>query len=186
MPLVPIMPTSGANRCMLPPRPCEQPVARPNSSANNWRGGTPLGQGVAVAAVRAEDDVVLAADVHRRRPRSPPGRRRCGRRRGSARADATGPVALRSGGSAPSIDKGTRAGLCSSRREDSVGMMQFACRQTDWHGGSISRDCRNSFRLEGQYDRDADPEEEDAATERAGLLAASLGRSSRRQELRFT
>ena len=26
MPLVPIMPVSGAKRCMLPPRPCEQPV----------------------------------------------------------------------------------------------------------------------------------------------------------------
>ena len=42
MPLVPIRPTSGANRCMLPPRPCEQPVARPNSSAKSCRGGTPL------------------------------------------------------------------------------------------------------------------------------------------------
>ena len=27
---------------MLPPRPCEQPVARPNSSAISSRGGTPL------------------------------------------------------------------------------------------------------------------------------------------------
>ena len=58
MPLVPIMPTSGANRCMLPPRPCEQPVARPNSSAINCAGRDALGQGVAVAAVGAEDDVV--------------------------------------------------------------------------------------------------------------------------------
>ena len=42
MPLVPIMPISGENRCMLPPRPCEQPVARPNSSAISSRGGIPL------------------------------------------------------------------------------------------------------------------------------------------------
>ncbi len=37
-----IMPTSGEKRCMLPPRPCEQPVALPKSSAKTWRGGTPL------------------------------------------------------------------------------------------------------------------------------------------------
>ena len=42
MPLVPIMPISGANRCMLPPRPREQPVARPNSSAISSHGGSPL------------------------------------------------------------------------------------------------------------------------------------------------
>ena len=58
MPLVPIMPTSGANRCMLPPRPCEQPLARPYSSAISWQRRHALGQRVAVAAVRAEDDVV--------------------------------------------------------------------------------------------------------------------------------
>ena len=42
IPLVPIMPTSGENRCMLPPRPCEQPLARPNSSAISASGATPL------------------------------------------------------------------------------------------------------------------------------------------------
>ena len=42
MPLVPIMPTSGAKRCMLPPRPCEQPLSRPKSSATRLRGETPL------------------------------------------------------------------------------------------------------------------------------------------------
>ena len=60
MPLVPIMPTSGANRCMLPPRPREQPVARPNSSAISSTRRHALGQRVAVAAVRAEDHVVRA------------------------------------------------------------------------------------------------------------------------------
>ena len=55
---------------MLPPRPCEQPVARPNSSAISCARRHPLGQGVAVAAMGAEDDVVLAevgADAHRDR-----------------------------------------------------------------------------------------------------------------------
>ena len=42
IPLVPRSPTSGAKRCMLPPRPREQPVARPNSSAISSRGGTPF------------------------------------------------------------------------------------------------------------------------------------------------
>ena len=42
MPLVPIIPNSGAKRCMLPPRPPEQPVARPKSSAISAWGGTPL------------------------------------------------------------------------------------------------------------------------------------------------
>ena len=60
IPLVPIMPVSGANRCMLPPRPCEQPVARPKSSANNCAGRHALGQRVPVPAVGAEDDVVAA------------------------------------------------------------------------------------------------------------------------------
>ena len=42
MPLVPIMPISGEKRCILPPRPREQPVSRPKSSAINSRGGIPL------------------------------------------------------------------------------------------------------------------------------------------------
>ena len=58
IPLVPIRPISGANRCMLPPRPREQPVARPNSSAISCRGLQTLGQGMAVPPVGAEDDVV--------------------------------------------------------------------------------------------------------------------------------
>ena len=58
MPLVPIMPISGANRCMLPPRPREQPVSRPYSSAISCTRLEPLGQRVPVAAVRAEDCVV--------------------------------------------------------------------------------------------------------------------------------
>ena len=56
-----------------------------------------LGEGMAVTAVRAEDDVVCAQDGRRRPRRWPPGRRRCGRRRGSARADASVRAALRSG-----------------------------------------------------------------------------------------
>ena len=43
---------------MLPPRPCEQPVARPKSSANNCRGDTPFAERVPVPAVSTEDDVV--------------------------------------------------------------------------------------------------------------------------------
>src|SRR5579859_5087510 len=35
-------PHLGANRCMLPPRPREQPVARPNNSAMSALGATPL------------------------------------------------------------------------------------------------------------------------------------------------
>ena len=38
MPLVPIMPISGENKCMLPPRPRDNPVSRPNNSAINSRG----------------------------------------------------------------------------------------------------------------------------------------------------
>ena len=60
IPLVPIMPVSGANRCMLPPRPWEQPVARPKSSANSCARRHALGQGMPVPAMRAEDDVVAA------------------------------------------------------------------------------------------------------------------------------
>ena len=48
-----------------------------------------LGQGMAVTAVRAEDHVVRPQMAHRRRRRWLPGRRRCGRRRGSGRAGAT-------------------------------------------------------------------------------------------------
>ncbi len=66
------MPISGENRCMLPPRPCEKPVLRPNSSAISSCGVHPLGQRVAVAAMRAEDDVVVASGEHTRRRRSPP------------------------------------------------------------------------------------------------------------------
>ncbi len=60
MPLVPSMPTSGEKMCMLPPRPCEQPVTRPSSSAISSTWGNALGQGVAVAAVGAEHGVVGA------------------------------------------------------------------------------------------------------------------------------
>ena len=42
MPLVPIIPISGENKCMLPPRPREQPVCRPNNSAISSCGGNPL------------------------------------------------------------------------------------------------------------------------------------------------
>ena len=42
MPLVPIMPISGENRCIEPPRPREHPVARPNSSAISSLGGIPF------------------------------------------------------------------------------------------------------------------------------------------------
>ena len=64
MPLVPIMPISGANRCMLPPRPREQPVARPNSSAIKLGRRHALGQRVPVAAMRAEDRVVAVRGAH--------------------------------------------------------------------------------------------------------------------------
>ena len=70
MPLVPIMPISGANRCMLPPRPREQPPARPNSSANSCSRRHALGQRMAVAAMRAEHHVVgsqMGADAGRDR-----------------------------------------------------------------------------------------------------------------------
>ena len=64
IPLVPIMPTSGAKRCMLPPRPYEQPVSRPISSAARRPRRDALGQRVAVASMRAEDHVV-GAEVRR-------------------------------------------------------------------------------------------------------------------------
>ena len=57
MPLVPIIPTSGRTGACDPPRPCEQPVCRPNSSANKLTRRDPLGQGMTVAAVRAEHHV---------------------------------------------------------------------------------------------------------------------------------
>ena len=43
---------------MLPPRPREQPVARPYSSAISSQRRHALGQRMPVAAVRAEDHVV--------------------------------------------------------------------------------------------------------------------------------
>ena len=60
MPLVPIKPVSGAKRCMLPPRPCEQPVALPKSSAATARGLTPLASACPWPAMRAEHYIVAA------------------------------------------------------------------------------------------------------------------------------
>ena len=97
MPLVPIMPISGENRCMLPPRPREQPVARPNSSAISSRGGMPLASAWPCPRCVLKTDRP-SSDVGTRPPRSPPGRRRCGRLRESGRADDSGPVLLPSAG----------------------------------------------------------------------------------------
>ena len=59
MPLVPIMPTSGENRCMLPPRPREQPVGTTVQLGDQFQRRHALGQSVAVAAVRAENHVLM-------------------------------------------------------------------------------------------------------------------------------
>ena len=69
-----------------------------------------LGQRVPVPAVRAEDDVVAAQVRTNARGDRFLARRRYGRPHGSARAGALAPVALRSAGSGPCSDKGTRAG----------------------------------------------------------------------------
>ena len=60
MPLVPMRPTSGAKRCMLPPRPCEQPVAAAEQLGDQLPRRNALGERVAVTAMRAEDDIVRA------------------------------------------------------------------------------------------------------------------------------
>ena len=60
MPLVPIIPISGLKRCILPPRPCEQPVTRPEEFRDHLARGDALGQGMPVSAVGAEDGVVGA------------------------------------------------------------------------------------------------------------------------------
>ena len=134
-----------------------------------------LGQGMAVPAVGAEDDVFASGDAHRRRRRSPLARRTYGRRRESARADAIAPVALRSGGSGPSSDKGIGAGLCSDQRVDSLSMMHFARRQARLAGDRFPGDGRKSLGLEGQYDRDADSPGRRCRNRACRLAAASPG-----------
>ena len=60
MPLAPKIPIVGSAMCIDPPRPRFVPLSRPMSSANIPSGDEPLGEAVAVAAMRGSDHVGAA------------------------------------------------------------------------------------------------------------------------------
>ncbi len=53
------MPTSGEKRCILPPRPLRAPGHAAIEFGDHLARGHTFGQGMAMAAVRAEDGIIL-------------------------------------------------------------------------------------------------------------------------------